>query len=259
MEFNTRGTTIHYDITGSGEKRVVLLHGWGCSMELMARTRENLETDMTVLTLDFPMHGQSGKPPVPWGVSDFGEAVKELLEHERFLPCGVVAHSFGGRVVTYLASEYPDMFTRIVFTGAAGIRKPQTEEGKKRTEEYKKLREKWEKLSKVPFLKGAAEKAQEALRQKYGSADYNALDEEGRKTFVKVITEDLSDRLEKIQAPTLLLWGDQDTETPMWMAQQMEKSIPDCALIPLVGGTHFAYLEQYPRFNAIIHPFLKEA
>jgi len=102
------------------------------------------------------------------------------------------------------------------------------------------------------------DKLEEKLRQKYGSRDYNALDEEMRKTFVKVISLDLTDRLPLIEQPTLLLWGDKDTETPLWMGQKMEKLIPDAGLVVLEGGTHFAYLEQVQRFNAIARHFLLE-
>ena len=42
------------------------------------------------------------------------------------------------------------------------------------------------------------------------------------------------------------------------MGQQMEREIPDSALIVLNGGTHFAYLEQAARFNAIARSFLVE-
>ena len=92
------------------------------------------------------------------------------------------------------------------------------------------------------------DRAEEKLRQTYGSRDYNALDAEMRKTFVKVISQDLADCLPKVQSPTLLVWGDGDTETPLWMGQKMEREIPDAALVVLEGGTHFAYLEQADRF-----------
>ena len=98
--------------------------------------------------------------------------------------------------------------------------------------------------------------AEEKLRQKYGSRDYNALDEEMRKTFVKVIQLDLADCLPLIRQPVLLIWGDRDTETPLWMGQKMEREIPDAGLVILEGGSHFAYLEQAPRFNAIVRTFL---
>lgn len=73
-----------------------------------------------------------------------------------------------------------------------------------------------------------------------------------------MINQDLTPCLSQIHQPTLLLWGDADTETPLWMGQQMAQTIPDAALIPLEGGSHFAYLEQAARFNAIVRNFLLE-
>lgn len=256
MERNVCGAQVHYEIIGEGTKHVVLLHGWGCDGKLMAPVAQALADGARVLSIDFPAHGASSRPPEPWGVPEFAACVRELLIQEDFLPCAVVAHSFGGRVTLWLASEYPDMFTRIVLTGAAGIPGRPTEEGKKRAATYKRLRGLCEGVKKMKVFGSLPEKAEEALRQKYGSRDYNALDAEMRKTFVRVVNQDLSPCLPRIQQPTLLLWGTQDTETPLWMGQQMEKEIPDAALIPLEGGSHFAYLEQAARFNAIVRNFL---
>ena len=110
----------------------------------------------------------------------------------------------------------------------------------------------------MPLLNAPAGKWENLLRQKYGSPDYNALDDEMRKTFVKVINQDLTELYEKFRASTLLIWGDADTETPLWMGQEMEKRIPDAGLVTFEGGTHFAYLEQIDRFATIARQFLKE-
>ena len=80
-----------------------------------------------------------------------------------------------------------------------------------------------------------------------------------KKTFVKVINLDLTDLYERFRSSTLLIWGDADSETPLWMGREMEKRIPDAGLVILEGGTHFAYLEQLQRFNTIVRQFLKEA
>ena len=249
-------TRIHRERWGTGETRVLFLHGWGCSGSMMKNAADALASQAQVMTLDFPGFGESDRPPEPWGVPEYAEAVRELLREEGFAPCCVVAHSFGARIVLWLASEYPDLFKKIVITGGAGLKKPQTEESRKRSEEFKRKKAVWEKVKGFSPLRGLAEKAEEKLRQQYGSADYNALDEEMRKTFVKVISLDLADRLPRIQQPTLLLWGDQDTETPLWMGQRMEREIPDAGLVILEGGTHFAYLEQAGRFNTIVRQFL---
>ncbi|MBR5345680.1 MAG: alpha/beta hydrolase [Clostridia bacterium] len=249
-------TRIHRERRGSGEEKILFLHGWGCTGAMMKSVADALAPNAEVMTLDFPGFGESDRPPEPWGVPEYAEAVRALLQEEDFIPCSVVAHSFGGRVAIWLASEYPNLFKKIVITGGAGIKKPQTEEAKKRSEEFKRKKAVWEKVKTVKLFSGIAEKAEEKLRQQYGSADYNALDEEMRKTFVKVISLDLADRLPRIQQPTLLLWGDHDTETPLWMGQRMEREIPDAGLVILEGGTHFAYLEQAARFNTIIRQFL---
>ena len=258
MDMQISGVNIHYELSGSGEKRVVLLHGWGCDVSLMKPVADFLAQDMQVLSIDFPGHGQSSRPPEPWGVPEYAEATLEVLRQLNFLPCAVIAHSFGGRIVAQLAAEDATIFTKIILTGAAGIKKPQTEESRKRSEEFKKLKALCQTAKKMKIFGALPDKMEEKLRQKYGSRDYNALDAEMRQTFVKVISLDLSDRYAKIQQPTLLIWGDQDTETPLWMGRQMEKDIPDAGLVVLEGGTHFAYLEQVQRFNKIAHVFLME-
>ena len=130
------------------------------------------------------------------------------------------------------------------------------EEQKKKSEAYQKKKQLLQNMQKWPLVGKLAEGALEKLRKKYGSADYNALDAEMRKTFVKVISEDLAPLLEKIQSSTLLIWGEKDQDTPLWMGQKMEKEIRDAGLVIFEGDDHFAYLRQWPRFVNVIRAFL---
>ena len=257
MKEIVNGTEISYRIEGEGENRVLLLHGWGCDMKLMQPVADALKKDHRTLVIDFPGHGESGNPPETWGVPEYAACLKELLKRLCFSPCSVIAHSFGCRVSAWLEAEEPELFDRIVFTGAAGIRPVPDESSQKRSARYRKLKGYCETIRRIPLLRKAASGWEEKLRQKYGSRDYNALDEEMRKTFVRVINLDLTDLYERFRAPTLLIWGDRDNETPLWMAKEMEKRIPDAGLVILEGGTHFAYLEQIGRFNMIVREFLK--
>ena len=258
MNMHLSGVDMHYEIYGSGAKRVVLLHGWGCTGDMMKSVGQALATDMTVLAVDFPAHGKSSQPPEPWGVPEFAACLKELLTKLKFLPCSVIAHSFGGRVTIELASADEKLFERIILTGAAGIRKQADGKASKKTTTYKKLKSLVELTRKCRIFGKLPDIWQEALIQKYGSKDYAALSPDMRKTFVKVVNYDQAEKLHAIRNSTLLVWGDKDTETPLWMGQQMEKEIPDSALIVLNGGTHFAYLEHAARFNAIARSFLVE-
>ena len=247
---------IHFERFGTGKQKVLLLHGWGCDCSFMRPVADNLKDQYQVLIPDFPGHGKSDEPPEPWGVPDYADVLLELLSRLHFIPCTVIAHSFGARVATWIAANHHDVFQRIILTGAAGIRAPQTEQGRKRAAQYQKWKKIFAVLNRIPLLKPVAGRLRRTIQNKYGSRDYNALNDEMKKTFVKVIQQDLSECYPRISQPTLLLWGDMDTETPVWMGRRMEKEIPDAALILLEGGSHFAYLEQLDRFILIIRNFL---
>lgn len=258
MFAETGSIRVYYELRGENGSKVVLLHGWGCTAKLMENLADSLSKDHQVLLIDFPGHGKSDNPPEPWGVPEFALCLKELLEQLHFTPCAAVGHSFGCRVAAWAAAEWPEMFTRLVFTGAAGIRPAPTKEGQKRAQAYQKKKKIVSIFNHIPLLKREGEKMQKKLQEKYGSRDYNALDDEMKKTFIKVINFDLREIYPLIRQSTLLIWGDSDTETPLWMGTEMEKLIPDAGLVILEGGSHFAYLEQANRFNTIVYHFLTE-
>ena len=182
MEMTLQGVRVHYEISGHGERKVVLLHGWGCSEKLMAGISDALTPDMTVLRVDFPAHGESGFPPQPWGVPDFAANLLELLMKLDFLPCSVIAHSFGGRVAIELAADHPERFEKLILTGAAGIRPKLSSEKSKKSQRYQRLKKLVGVAKKTHLFGSLPDKWQENLVQKYGSRDYAALSPEMRKT-----------------------------------------------------------------------------
>lgn len=259
MEITVHGVSIHYEQYGSAGDQVLLLHGWQCDTTLFGPISKALGEKMRVTVIDFPGHGKSGRPPEPWGVPEFAEATCGLMNALGITPCHVVGHSFGGRVALYLSAKYPDLIKNMMITGGAGIKTPETEASKKRSARYRQLKKRYEWMQRMKIFGDIPDKLSNALRQRYGSRDYNALDEEMRKTFVKVINLDLRPLLPQIKAPTLLIWGSNDTETPIWMGETMAAEIPDAALITFEGASHYAYLEQWQRFCAIaLHFFIKE-
>lgn len=235
---------------------VLFLHGWGCDGSIFQVFENEVTRYASILTVDFPGHGQSGEPAEPWGVPEYAAQVRQLLKKLNISKVHVIAHSFGGRVAIWLSSHHPELVDKMVITGGAGLRKTDNGKPSKRQTQYKRLKAMVNGLSKIPFLKGWTDSLQEKLVQKYGSPDYKRLNPEMRKTFVKVINQDLSEYLPQIKASTLLIWGGNDTETPLWMGQQMEKDIPDAGLVVFDGRSHFAFLEEAQRFQVIVTTFL---
>ncbi len=68
--------------------------------------------------------------------------------------------------------------------------------------------------------------------------------------------EDLRVLLKQISCETLLVWGENDEATPLWMGEVMEKEMMNATLIVLEHDDHFAYFHQPQRFIAILEYFL---
>ena len=261
MQLEVCGARVDVVLSGSGARGAMLLHGWGCSARMMGSVSDLLAQGMRVAAIDFPGHGKEGKalpPPQPWGVPEYMEMTAAIIRRLELAPCDIVAHSFGARVAILLASTYPELVGRMILTGAAGIKKPKTGRATARQRLYKGLRGAMNAMEKTHLFGDLPDRGREALVQKFGSPDYRVLSPQMRQTFNKVIALDLSDRLESIKAPTLLYWGAQDTETPLWMGQMMQENIPDAGLVVEEGCGHFAYLEQNAKFLRIVRSFLLE-
>ncbi len=261
MQLEIRGASVDVTVSGNAGRGVLLLHGFMCSAQMMQNIQTALEDQMRVAAIDFPGHGKGGKcppPPKPWGVPDYMEMTAEVIRRLKLAPCDIVAHSFGARVAILLAATYPELVGRMVLTGAAGIKKPQTGKATAKQRLYKGLKSCVNLAEKTKLFGSLPDKGREALIQKFGSADYKALSPEMRKTFVKIISQDLTDELPRIKAPTLLYWGAEDTETPLWMGKKMEELIPDAGLVVEQGAGHFAYLEHSGKFLRIVQSFLLE-
>lgn len=258
MIFEARGVKMYYEEHGSFGRPLLLLHGWGGRCESFLPVTRDFETTRRVYAVDFPGHGRSDQPDCPWSVTEYMEYLRAFMEEIGIGGADIVAHSFGARVAILLAAEHPDAVGKLLLTGAAGV--PSRKSGKTpfKTRVYKALRSaiNWPLTQKL-FGEEKIDLWREALVQRFGSADYRALTPFMRQTFNRVIGQDLTPCLAKIKAPTLLVWGENDTATPLWMGQLMEKEIPDAGLVVLKGCGHFAYLDKYGEFRLIAESFLK--
>lgn len=250
MEITVDGIRTRFEQRGEGAP-VLLLHGWGANLELMRPVADAVAAmGMRAVSFDFPGFGETPEPPAPWGVPEYAAFTRAFMREMRLEGCDVVCHSFGGRVVIYLASEEPALFRRLVLVDAAGIRPRRDAKWYIKTYTYKLGK----RLARVPWIDHALHLS---VRQKAaGSADYRAVGSDVmRGVFVRTVNLDLTDRLEKIKNPTLLIWGSLDDTTPLWMGRLMEARISDAGLAVFEGAGHFSYAEQYGRFCAVLRAF----
>ena len=254
MNRTINGININYEEKGEGEL-IVLLHGWGSNIKLFANLIDLLSKKYKVVAMDMPGFGESQEPPSAWCVDDYADFVIEFLKAYNTDKVMLLGHSFGGRVIIKLNSRenLPFEITKVILVDSAGILPPKSNKKSFRTRRYKFCRS----ILSTKLMQKIAPQALEKLRVKYGSADYVAASPLMRQVLVKTVNEDLEPLLSNIKCPTLLVWGVNDTATPLSDGEKMEKLIPDAGLVKLENAGHYSFLEQQYTFNRVMCSFMK--
>ncbi len=190
--------------------------------------------------LDLKGFGENKGMPYPYGLYDYAEEVKEYCYSRGVARPNVIAHSFGGRIALKMAYENPNAFNKIVLTGSAGLKPKLT---------LKKLIKK----SAFKLLKPFVPKSK--LKRFY-SADYLALSPIMRESFKKIICEHLDYTLDSLQNKTLIVFGENDSETPLYMARKLNKKIKNSRLIIIKNAGHFCFIDKPFTFNTEVREFL---
>ena len=237
----------YYTQQGEG-KDVLCLVGWGQDSQMFQPTADYLADRFRVTVVDYPGFGQSESMHEAWDVDGYVQWLDALLKVLDVKDPIIIAHSFGARLAIKYQLTRP--VHKLILTGAAGIRPKRSLDTVLRIYSFKVLKQ----IFKLPFLV----KYQEPLRKLFGSEDYKAISGVLRASFVKIVNEDLTPYLKHIEVPTLLIWGDQDDATPLWMGKKMEKEIKDAGLVIFENDGHYAYWNQLSRFHAIVSVFLEE-
>lgn len=251
-DIEIRGLRLHYTDNGTGPRTIIMMHGWGCNHTTLASVeRTALEAGWRVVNFDFPGFGQSQEPSEVWGVEEYTQVIEQLVERLGLEHPSLLGHSFGGRVGILYASRHDDV-DKLILVDAAGIKPKRTFAYYRKVYTFKAM--KW--LMYLALGKKEAEKRLDARRSKAGSSDYAQASPMMRRILSKVVNEDLTARLSLIKAPTLLVWGTEDTATPLSDARKMESLIPDAGLVAFDGCGHYSFLDNPVGFKAVLKSFL---
>jgi len=236
---------LKYYISGKGDKTILMFHGWSSSIKSYPRLIQLLnELNFVTVFLEFPGHGDSDNLKKAWTVKNFNQLIldfKKFIEtqHELKFNC-IYAHSNGGRVLLEVLPKI-EKSLNIFLVASAGIRF--------RKNLLQKIISFLSPISKVlkyvPFYKFF----RKILLKSIKSHDYLNVDESMKETFINLIEYDATSKLSKIPQDCYLIYGDQDTFTPMYMAEILNSNIKNSKLIKIPNMTHGIHLKD-PEFIA---------
>jgi pimeloyl-ACP methyl ester carboxylesterase len=232
-------------------KPLLLLHGWGTSLDTFSAMADDLGRFFRVVAFDFPGHGGSDMPPAAWAVDDFVGLTLDVMAALGLKRPAILGHSFGGRVAIKLAASHPEAVDRLVLVDSAGVPPPRTAGRALKRVASRSANAVGRHLGRPgQAIRGA-------VVRRIASPDYlNA----GplRPTFLAVVKEDLRPVMPRIAAPTLVVWGESDDDTPLAAGRAMTELIPHASLLVIKNAGHFPYLDQYGRVRLALIPFLNE-
>ena len=229
----------YFEKYGNNKKVLLILPGWGDTRKTFDFYINNLKDKFTIYIFDYPGFGKSKFPNYPLTIYDYAKYIKNFIETNNIKNPYILCHSFGCRISILLTSKYRVLVDRLIIIGGAGL-KDKSIKRKLKIMRYKLLK----KIA-ICLPQKKRKKYLNKLINKYGSTDYKSLSNIERITFSNIVNEDLRKYVKYIYCPTILIWGEKDSSTPLKDGKYMNKKIKDSALITLKKGTHFVYLE-YP-------------
>lgn len=234
-------------IIDKNKANLVFLHGWGGCWQSWYPILERLKKDFNLFAPDLPGFGQE---PIKnaYHLNDYVDYVVKYIKNNKIKNPILIGHSFGGAITAKIAIDKKISLSKIILVDAAAIRHPYSSFQKIKFQLINSLKKIF------PFTQNIYYKI-----FKLQNSDYAALKNKPilRQTFKNVIQEDLTNELSKINTKTLIIWGKNDSSTPLSDGITMQKLIPNSSIKIFKDTSHFSYLDNQQQFINEIKEFIK--
>jgi pimeloyl-ACP methyl ester carboxylesterase len=231
-----RLNSLAYEVVGRGPP-LILLHGLSGSGRWWSRNVPVFSSSFRTYSIDLPGFGESRG--VRWSrLDDIADHLAEWLVDEGLPPAHVAGHSLGGAVAARLAARHPDRIDRLVLVDAA-IRPQRTRPTARPAHVMRTI------------SRGSLGFAPLLMRDLVRSHPRSLV-----AATVDALQSDWEPHLRRIDAPTLVIWGEHDAITPIALGHQIAAVVPSARLITLAEAGHNPMWESAEAFNAEVLSFL---
>lgn len=229
----------------------VMLHGWGGSTKSFEILGPKLAQalNQNIIIPDLPGFGDSDFPSAEgWTTHDYELWLEEFLDQtidkKSAKKITLYGHSFGCRIILRFLLKHPEWKDKVILTGAAGLKVPLSTK---------------QRLRKLLAATNVQSFFPKKIRRFFsGNSDWHQASDILKKTLKKVFAEeDLAPNLKDIQTQTLLLWGANDTYTPLSSGKKFAKNLPNNHFIVFKDGRHGIHYTHADQITKAITKFLK--
>jgi pimeloyl-ACP methyl ester esterase len=260
-----RGAEWFYELSGSGDRRMLFIHGWGVDHRIWKQQIKYFQRHHHVLAVDLPGHGRSGFSGGT--LDDMAKELRDVLVHANYAPCHVVGSSFGGLLALKFYELFPGAFLKMTMVGSA----PKFA----RSEEYPYGLD----VSRIQKLAGQVEtrypgivdiffrslftREERASRryiwmQKFRVRDALRPNRNALLEYLEILEkEDLRSVLSSVALPLHFVNGDGDEICCRDTVQYIRTLAPRARYDDISGCGHFPFLTRPHAFNSVVEDFGK--
>lgn len=239
---------------------VVFIHGLSGNVENWWEQFEYFRDFDRVVIPDIPGHGKSSKPETfDYSVPSYAKVIIGLMDELKIQKATIVGNSLGGAIAAYIAINYPERVERLVLSDSAGIGIGPSLKAVAPISSPFLVR-----LSGVTSARQYPGKSPKDKARADFSESFRGTDEEAPylkavdRSLGQIARFDFSKELSKIQAKTLIIWGDNDTTVPFKNSKIFKDSIPDSRLYVVKEGGHTPNMLLPNEFNCAMSNFMKD-
>ncbi|TDM00814.1 alpha/beta fold hydrolase [Macrococcus carouselicus] len=251
---STDGTTINYEVSGSGEP-LIMIHGINGNMRMFDIVKEQLADKYQIITYDVRGHGQSDRP-LNFTIDDHIDDCLDLISYLELDKAHLLGYSMGAYIALGLAVRYPRKVDRLILVGGkahttvssfARLMMQHRDEVKD-----KPKKEVTQLLSRYIFYNKEKVDGWQKTIDDYSEMDAN----EEAVAARGIIGFDYRNSLTKLPHQTLLIAGRHDQLNPPIESQYMAELIPNSKFIEFEYSGHAPLAEEPKRFAEEIQLFL---
>lgn len=252
------GLRTNYARGGEGTP-LLLLHGWGNSSLTLEPLAGALADLRHTIVPDLPGFGRSErpKPAEGWDTAAYAAWALALLDKLDLPRVDLLGHSHGGRIAINIAANQPERVGKLILVGAAGLPQYAPPAARLKRAGRALLLRTMHRAAERGLLGAEGMETARALSERFASPDYRAAGAL-RPTMARVLADDLTALLPRIVAPTLLIWGTRDDETPLELGLRMERLIRGARLLIVPEAGHHVFIDRPEVVIAAGRAFLAE-
>lgn len=236
--------------TKGGDENLLLLHGLFGALSNFEGILEYFSNKMNVVVPILPIFEL---PLVKLSVTGLADHVAEFVNYKGYDKVHVLGNSLGGHISLLYALAHPDKIASVILTGSSGLFESAMGTSFPKRGDYEFIKVK----TQATFYKP------ETASQELIDEVFDIVNDRNKAiriiaTSKSAVRHNLGDKLQSIEAPTLLIWGREDQITPAFVGEKFKELIKNSRLIFIEQCGHAPMMEHPEQFNKHLEAFLEE-